>query len=91
MIRTVIGRKAAPVCTGEYPRMFCMYSETKKKTPNIASATRSIARFAPVYVRLRNSSSGSIGARWRRSSWTNARSETAASTKAPTMRADVQP
>jgi hypothetical protein len=48
--------------------MFCMYSETKKKTPNIASATRSIARFAPVYVRLRNSSSGSIGARWRRSS-----------------------
>ena len=71
--------------------MFCMYSETKKKTPNIASATRSMTRFAPVYVRLRKSSSGSIGSRRRRSITTNAASETAAMANAPTIRADVQP
>ena len=48
MIRIVIGRNAAPVWTAEYPRMFCMYSDRKKKTPNIASATSSTTRFAPV-------------------------------------------
>ena len=28
MISNVIGRKAAPACTGEKPSTFCMYSET---------------------------------------------------------------
>jgi hypothetical protein len=68
-----------------------MYSETKKKTPNIARATSSTTRFEPVYVPLRKSSSGSIGSRRRRSTTTNAASDAAARTKAPTMRPEVQP
>ena len=48
MIRMVIGRNAAPVWRAEYPRTFCMYSDRKKNTPNIASATRSTTRFEPV-------------------------------------------
>ena len=58
-----MGRKLAPASTGEYPSTFCMYSETKKKVPNIASPTKSIAEFAPLNVRFRKSERSSIGAR----------------------------
>ena len=68
-----------------------MYSETKKKVPNIASPTKSIAAFAPLNVRLRKSERSSIGARWCRSSSPNVTSATAAIANAPTMRGEVQP
>ena len=63
MISTVIGRNAAPAWTAEKPRMFCMYSETKKKTPNIARPTISITTFAPAKVPFLNSVRSSIGTR----------------------------
>ena len=47
--------------------------------------------FAPANVPLRKSERSSIGSRWCSSSRTNAVSATAATTKRPTMRADVQP
>ena len=68
-----------------------MYSETKKKTPNIASATRRMAMFAPVKVLFRKSERSSIGSRWWVSSSTKATSMTAATTNAPTIRPDVHP
>ena len=42
-----MGRNAAPAWTAVNPRTFCMYSERKKKTPNMASATSRTTRFAP--------------------------------------------
>src|ERR671922_190564 len=63
----------------------------KKKTPNIASATRSTARLAPVKVPFLNKLRSSIGIRWCRSSSTNATSMTMATAKALRIRADVQP
>ena len=91
MTSTVIGRKAAPACTGEKPRMFCIKSEMKKKTPNIESATSSTATLAPTYVGLRKSARSSIGARRDRSMTRKAVSESTATTKEPTIRAEPQP
>ena len=49
-----------------------MNRETKKKTPNIASETRSATVFAPAKVGLRKSVTSNIGSRWCSSSRTNA-------------------
>ncbi len=68
-----------------------MYSETKKNTPNIASATRSMAAFAPAKVGLRNRPRSSIGTCERISMTTNPTRPTAATTKEPTIRPDIQP
>ena len=59
--------------------------------PNIASVTRIATMFAPRKVPLRKSERSSSGSRWCISSSTNAAKDTAATTKSPMMRADVQP
>ena len=43
--------------------MFWTNSETKKKTPNMASATSPMVAFAPAKVLFRNSERSSIGTR----------------------------
>ena len=58
-----------------------MYSETKKKTPNMASATRSMTRSRPRRSRFLKSERSSIGTRWCSSSSTNAVRPIAATAK----------
>ena len=71
--------------------MFWTNSETKKKTPNMASATSAIVAFATANVLFRNSDRSSIGARWRFSSVTKVSSPRTATPNSERISGEVQP
>jgi hypothetical protein len=63
----------------------------KKKTPNMASATSSMVRFAPLKVEFLKSERSSIGTRWRCSSSTKVASPTTATAKLARILVEPQP
>jgi len=61
----LVGRKAVPICSGEYPSTSCMYNAEMKNQANMAAAHNPPATAATLRLRMRKNASGISGARTR--------------------------